>query len=308
MDNNGDKKLSKEELKYGMRDYGIELSPNELEQIFLYFDKNGDGSIDVSEFLVAIRGEMNDRRKKCVRMAFNILDTDGSGEVTADDLVDKYDFSSDPEVKSGKKTKQEAMRQFMKQWDRIEGDGIVTFDEFCDYYKEISASIDGDDYFELMIRNAWRIAGGEGAAANTANKRVLVTRADGSQYVETVKNELGMKAGDKADIMKRLQQQGVSAANIDLHGGSDDTKKPTKPGQIPVSKKASGGTRDAFTRHVAAAKLAAAFRGRQGRKEAAQEKRKADAIASAKKEEHEENLRIKPKTIIRPKGKSYIGF
>jgi hypothetical protein len=73
-----------------------------------------------------------------------------------------------------------------------------------------------------------------------------------------VKNELGMKAGDKEDIMRRLQQQGVSAANIDLHGGSDDTKKPTKPGQVPVSKKQSG-TRDAFTRHVAAAKLAAAF-------------------------------------------------
>ena len=38
----------------------------------------------------------------------------------------------------------------------------------------MSASIDLDDYFELMIRNAWHIPGGEGWCANTANKRVLV--------------------------------------------------------------------------------------------------------------------------------------
>jgi hypothetical protein len=45
------------------------------------------------------------------------------------------------------------------QWDRIDQDGLVTYEEFEDYYKEVSASIDGDDYFELMIRNAWRIPG-----------------------------------------------------------------------------------------------------------------------------------------------------
>jgi calcyphosin len=33
----------------------------------------------------------------------------------------------------------------------------VTFPEFAEYYNNISASIDNDDYFELMIRNAWNL-------------------------------------------------------------------------------------------------------------------------------------------------------
>jgi hypothetical protein len=35
----------------------------------------------------------------------------------------------------------------------------VTLQEFVDYYSNISASIDDDDYFLLMINNAWNISG-----------------------------------------------------------------------------------------------------------------------------------------------------
>ena len=38
--------------------------------------------------------------------------------------------------------------------------GIVTWAEFLDYYKGLSLAIDDDNYFELMIRNAWHISGG----------------------------------------------------------------------------------------------------------------------------------------------------
>ena len=152
-----------------------------------------------------LKGDLNDRRKEMVRMAFDILDKDGSGEITLDEIAEVYNVDNLPEVLTGKKTKEQAYRDFVSKWDTDQRDGKITLAEFEDYYKELSASIDGDDYFELMIRNAWRIAGGEGAAANTANKRVLVTRTDGSQYVETIKKELGMKAGDKKDMMSRLQ-------------------------------------------------------------------------------------------------------
>ena len=86
-------------------------------------------------------------------------------------------------------------------------DGKVTQQEFENYYTNIGASIDNDDYFELMIRNAWHISGGTGWAANSANRRVLVTAADGSQSVQEIQNDLGLKSDDKAGMIARLRVQ-----------------------------------------------------------------------------------------------------
>ena len=56
----------------------------------------------------------------------------------------------------GTKTPEEIFREFMSAWDTQDADGIVTFDEFCDYYSGVSCSIDRDDYFELMMKRAWK--------------------------------------------------------------------------------------------------------------------------------------------------------
>ena len=88
-------------------------------------------------------------------------------------------------------TEEQVLGDFLNLWDKSR-DGVVTWEEFLDYYKDISVGIDRDDYFELMMRNAWHISGGEGWCANSSNKRVLVTHADGSQTVEEVKQAYQM--------------------------------------------------------------------------------------------------------------------
>jgi Ca2+-binding EF-hand superfamily protein len=78
-----------------------------------------------------------------------------------------------------------------------------------------------------MIRNAWHISGGKGAAANSTNRRVLITRTDGTQAVEEIRNDLGLLSDDKSGMVARLQAQGLNAdaSNISLYGGMD-TRKP----------------------------------------------------------------------------------
>ena len=39
MDQNGDKRLDRNEMKYGLQDYGIELNNRELDDLFTYFDR-----------------------------------------------------------------------------------------------------------------------------------------------------------------------------------------------------------------------------------------------------------------------------
>ena len=239
MDQNGDKRLDKKEMKYGLLDYGIELNSRELDDLFAYFDRDRNGFVDMTEFFVGIRGDLNDRRARLVRMAFDILDSDGSGLITVDEISQKYDVSYVPEVMSGKVTKEQAYREFMRTWDK-DGNGLITYDEFEDYYKEVSASIDGDDYFELMMRNAWRIAGGQGQAANTANRRVLVTDKNGRQSVQTVEQELGMNARDLDDVRSRLGRQGLAdLGTIQMYGGVDTTEKPNGSNNKPLARGAT---------------------------------------------------------------------
>ena len=199
--------------------------------------QDGNGSIGYEEFLNGLRGHMNERRRGMVMQAFERLDKDGSGVIEPDDIVDAYDASKHPDVISGKKTANDVYREFLDTFD-VGGvhDGKVTRDEFVNYYDNVSACIDDDDYFELMIRNAWHISGGEGWCANTANRRVLVTHADGRQSVEEIKDDLGLTADDVGGMVARLGAQGVSATHVSTFAGGDDVGgKPQRPKTAPPS-------------------------------------------------------------------------
>ena len=89
-----------------------------------------------------------------VHQAYAVLDKDGSGQVNLQDIEMAYDVSFHPEFQSGRKSKEDILKEFMAGWETHKKDAIVTIEEFEDYYKDLSASIDSDDYFELMIRNA----------------------------------------------------------------------------------------------------------------------------------------------------------
>lgn len=214
--------VDRAELELGfdkfMRAFGVKLSKAEIDELFKTFDKNGDGFISYEEFLFGIRGSMSEDRVKLVKLAFAVLDERGKGYVTLEDVARKYDVSNHPLVKEGKITKAEAVKAFMQQWhldSKVHTDDVTEAD-FLAYYEWISSVIDRDDYFELMIRNAWHLDGGTGWSENTSNLRVLVTWEDGHQSVEGIKNDLGLRRDDIEGIKTRLRAQGIKVKSVSL--------------------------------------------------------------------------------------------
>jgi len=219
MDKDGNGCLSREEMKGGLtkflRCFDFDLKRAEFERLFVAFDKDGDGNLSYDEFIRGVRGEMNDNRVALVKMAFEVLDADKSGQITVEEIKAKYDVSNHPKVQRGEYTPEQAVKEFMSSWNK-NGDDVIDWAEFLEHYQWISPSIDNDDYFELMIRNAFHISGGEGWAANTTCRRVLVFHRDGRQTVEEIKNDFGMSKTDIPKMMENLHAQGFDPVKIEL--------------------------------------------------------------------------------------------
>ena len=74
-------------------------------------------------------------------------------------------FKHHPDVKLGKKTEEEVLIEFLDTFEMhysllhpgSRGDKKITFEEFVEYYNNVSLSIEDDRYFELMMTNAWNL-------------------------------------------------------------------------------------------------------------------------------------------------------
>ena len=154
------------EFKKGMHDFRIGLTPSDSERLYKIFDRNNSGGIDYDEFLYGIRGVMNDFRKALAARAFKIMDRDGSGVLDISDIKSVYNAKQHPDVKSGKKTEDEVLFEFLDTFDvhhaehhAHDNEETVDLEQWYEYYNHVSMSVDDDAYFEVMMTSAWNLDG-----------------------------------------------------------------------------------------------------------------------------------------------------
>ncbi|KAM4719642.1 calcyphosine-like b isoform 1-T1 [Anableps anableps] len=158
MDDNENRSLDFKEFLKGLNDYGLLIEKDEASALFQQFDRDGSGTIDFDEFLITLRPPMSKSRKEVVMQAFRKLDKTGDGVITVEDLRGVYNAKYHPKYQNGEWTEEQVFRTFLDSFDSpYDKDGKVSKEEFLNYYSGVSASIDSDAYFILMMRNAWKL-------------------------------------------------------------------------------------------------------------------------------------------------------
>ena len=72
MDDDNSKTLDISEFTKGISEHTLDWSPAQVKQIFDLFDTEKNGQISYDEFLVHLRGPMNDRRTQMCLLAFEV--------------------------------------------------------------------------------------------------------------------------------------------------------------------------------------------------------------------------------------------
>lgn len=197
--------------------------------MFAMFDIYGYGYINYDEFMFAVRGQIHPRRRQLIAWAWYTIDYNKEGWVDPEEVIGRFNASMHPDCKSGFKTPQECFRDFLKAFE-VSGEipGKVTRMEFENYYYNVSASVERDDYFEELMRYTWNLDYNSPGMSDMF-RRYQVTHMDGRESMEYMWGDWdmmgrgrGMDYWNDDSIMARFRAQGIYPRSFSRYEGAWD--------------------------------------------------------------------------------------
>ena len=147
---------------------------SDIKSIFSLFENNtnntedqinsaSDYKIKYDLLLKSLVGNIPIKRRILIQKVFNTFQKDNKGKVLITDIKNRFNASRHPDAIKGIKTTNKILGEFLdfletfrEYNNNLHGFSFnMSIQEFCDFYGEISMSIEDDKYFEMLLINCW---------------------------------------------------------------------------------------------------------------------------------------------------------
>jgi len=161
-DRKGDKEISFPDFLEILSNISLHITEKDAKLVFSDFSENS--KMNYSKFLSAlVDNSLNERRQNIVKEAFKRVDVENCGVVNLNDVKSLFNSKNSPLVKEGYVTEEEFYNNFMETFQthhnifRSAKIKKVNFEEFLDYYKYFSITIEDDYLFEETLIFCWKL-------------------------------------------------------------------------------------------------------------------------------------------------------
>ena len=150
--------------------YNINITKEEIFEFFEIIDKEHKGSINYNDFILILINDINNKRRMLIQNLFDKL-RKGKDYVLLTDIKKYFNPDSHPDVIEKIKSKDEIAFDFFDSLEVFKeyntnlrnkniNNGILSYFDFENYFKEISFSIIEDKLFEYIINYCWEVESG----------------------------------------------------------------------------------------------------------------------------------------------------
>ncbi|XP_014260322.1 calcyphosin-like protein [Cimex lectularius] len=149
--------MNLEDFEKGMAEAGVQLDKDEVAELFEKLDKSGSGTVTLNDVISAVMPKLPESRVKTISDAFDKLDKGNEGAITIDGMRGLYSVKKNTKFLSGEETEEEIKQKFCSIFEKGMSSGKISREEFFHYYYGISASIESDIHFDLMMRQTYKL-------------------------------------------------------------------------------------------------------------------------------------------------------
>ncbi|CAJ1412681.1 unnamed protein product, partial [Effrenium voratum] len=185
MDDDRNNYMDVGEFVKAMNELSLNLSEAELQKLWHYLDRDGNGRVTMEQFLRIFKPKLSERRRSLVQQLFSYLDANRNGVIQVDDLKLRCDPGAMAEgvqrARGWRPAPDQVLANFLENFRQVAGGakaGEVRYPDFERYYEGLSAGIESDQYFQEVLLKAWDLpenffqAGGGGGIGSGGRSRV----------------------------------------------------------------------------------------------------------------------------------------